>query len=263
MIAFADASTIIFAAPVFTSVFAKLILNEECGLAQVLNIAISVVGIVLIAKPSFLFQNLDSEFVPVNQTAGILLALFASLCFALTFVLMRKLKRTPAEVVIFWFTSSSAVLGISLIAVLQLTTDYSPGLPTTGTEIGLIFANGMMGVISQPLLTVALKIEEAGPISLARTIDVVMAFVYQALFLSEPVTTSSLLGAFIVSISVALTITRKWYKDDPETFVNWCCCCVRDKDREEEKECEEEKFEERQQRQDSVMSYSGLKEEFP
>ncbi|KAI1285466.1 Solute carrier family 35 member G1 [Halotydeus destructor] len=256
LVALADASTIIFAAPVFVSIFARIILNEKCGFHQILNVVIALIGIVLIAKPTFLFPGVHHEgFIdPEHQTQGILAALFASFCFALTFVLMRKIQKTPTEVVVFWFSFSSMCLAILVLSVMKVAYNLSPRLPSTPGEIALIFANSIVGVISQPLLTFALKIEEAGLISLARTVDVALAFFFQIVFLDEPVHWTSILGAVIVCIGVTYAIFRKWNSENPESFRRWVLC---------HRSVDDEEFERSRIRSDSVVSYTGLKDEYP
>ena len=74
----------------------------------------------------------------------------------------------------------------------------------------------MCGVLGQLFLTIALKIEEAGLVSLARTIDIVMAFVFQVAFLEEVVHWTSGLGAAIVCFGVIAATIRKYLMSKPE-----------------------------------------------
>ena len=72
--------------------------------------------------------------------------------------------------------------------------------------LGYLVANGICGVLGQFCLTVALKVEEAGLVSLARTVDIVMAFVFQIIGLpEEEVDWTSILGAVIVCTAVSLS----------------------------------------------------------
>ena len=57
LIPLADASTIVFSSPVWTSIFAAVFLKEPCGLVQTLTIVIALIGVLLISKPSFLFGS--------------------------------------------------------------------------------------------------------------------------------------------------------------------------------------------------------------
>ena len=57
MIPFADASTIVYSAPVYVSIFACILLKEECGAFQTFTIALTIMGVLLISKPTFLFGS--------------------------------------------------------------------------------------------------------------------------------------------------------------------------------------------------------------
>ena len=226
MIPLADASTIVFSAPVYVSIFACVFLKEECGAFQVVTIGVTIAGVLLISKPTFIFGD---QHEAVVQTAlrmeGTVLSLISSLCAALTFVLIRKLQRTPAAVVINAFSIISIASGILALVVLrncfaEEAGDLAQGIgiPDTAAEIMWLIGNGACGVLGQLCLTVALKIEEASLVSLARTIDIVMAFVFQVIWLpSEAVHWTSLMGAVIVCLGVCVSAVRRWLKDKPGT----------------------------------------------
>lgn len=57
----------------------------------------------------------------------------------------------------------------------------------------------MCGVIGQGFLVVALKIEQAGLVSLTRTFDIVMAFIYQITCLHQEAMLMSVIGAVIIT----------------------------------------------------------------
>ena len=55
LIPLADASTIVFSAPVYVSIFACVLIGEKCGAFQVVTITVTIIGVVLISKPTFIF----------------------------------------------------------------------------------------------------------------------------------------------------------------------------------------------------------------
>ena len=202
MIPLADASTIVFSAPVYVSVFACVFLKEECGIFQTVITAVTIAGVLLISKPTFIFGYQHEAVQEVAlRMEGSVIALISSLSTALTFILIRKLQKTPAAVVINSFSIVSIVSGIVALALIrnlffEAAGDLATGVgwPATAGEIGWMIGNGLCGVFGQLCLTIALKVEEASLVSLARTIDIVMAFVFQILWLpSEAVHWTSLL----------------------------------------------------------------------
>jgi drug/metabolite transporter (DMT)-like permease len=69
----------------------------------------------------------------------------------------------------------------------------------------------------QILLTLALQREQAGPVSIARSADIVFAFIWQVLFFHVVPNRYSIAGAILVTSSVMLTGLRKWAVALPES----------------------------------------------
>lgn len=115
-----------------------------------------------------------------RQLEGSLLALASSICLSISLVALRLCKYTPAEVTILWLSIISIVIGSLSLVVLQ---EWS--LPDNRLDVVYIFLNGLCGSIGQWFITSALKIEQSGVISLARTFDIEVAFLYSAFILHE------------------------------------------------------------------------------
>lgn len=223
LIPLADASTIVFSAPVYVSIFACFLLKEKCGAFQIATITITIIGVMLISKPTFIFGEHEAHKAVVYRMEGSILAFVSSLSTAFTFIMIRKLQKTPSGVVISAFSIVSIVSGIAVLVVLVETTGHSIRYPSdwTPTEWGWMIGNGLCGVLGQLFLTLALKVEEAGLVSLARTIDIVMAFIYQVSFLNEVVHWTSALGAVIVCMGVIVSAIKKYVQSKPELLEKW------------------------------------------
>ena len=75
----------------------------------------------------------------------------------------------------------------------------------------LILLNALAGVVGQWSATLAFRIEEASLVSIMRTFDIVMAFIYQALFLTQqPVYWTSILGSVLICSSCIVLSTKKF-----------------------------------------------------
>lgn len=227
MIPLADVITIVFSAPIYVSIFACIFLSESCGIFQFLAISLTIGGTLLISKPTFLFDSDDGESVTqVNlRTEGTVMAFVASLLLSLTFIFMRKLKKTSTPVIITVFSIESIVLGSGILFIMhsffyEEAGEFSKGigLPQSMREVFLLSCNGICGVLGLLFMTVGLKIEEAGLMSLVRTIDIVMAFLFQISFLpNEVIHWTSILGAVLVCSSVLISGLRRWLVDKPGT----------------------------------------------
>lgn len=78
------------------------------------------------------------------------------------------------------------------------------------TEFVILVINATCGVFAQLFITLALKVEEAGTISLARSVDIVLSFIVQATLLKhEQIYWTSIIGAFIIGLGVTLSALNK------------------------------------------------------
>ncbi|KAL3271280.1 hypothetical protein HHI36_021770 [Cryptolaemus montrouzieri] len=200
----ADASVIVFSVPVFTAIFAKMFLKEPCGLFTVFSVILTLIGIVLITRPTVIFGNTVDSDEKADIWAGV--AAFSSTLFgAIAYVLLRALKSIHFSVVMTNF-GSFALIQCSLVS-------YFIGalcVPPCGYDRYLIVALAVFSFIGQILLTLALQLEQAGPVAIARSCDIAFAFIWQVMFFNEIPNMFSVGGAILVLSSVVLIGMRKW-----------------------------------------------------
>ena len=110
LIPLSDATTIRFTAPIFVSVFAFILLGEPFGVFDMVSAAITIGGVILVGRPSFLFCT-EPEVMTSDTIVGLVLALCSAVFIAISMTVMRKLQKTGSAVVIFWFSMSSVLLG--------------------------------------------------------------------------------------------------------------------------------------------------------
>ncbi|XP_038217443.1 solute carrier family 35 member G1-like [Zerene cesonia] len=202
----ADASVIVFSVPVFVALFARVFLKEPCGIWNTISIILTLLGVILITHPPFLF---GSEQVEINQNYNSLrgaVAAFVSTIFgANAYVLLRVLKGLHFSVI---------MTNFGAIAILQ-TLFYSfifgiLCMPNCGTERFLVVCLALFSYLGQILLTMSLQMEQAGPVAIARSADIVFAFLWQVMFFDEIPSKYSVCGAVLVLSSVLLVGIRKW-----------------------------------------------------
>lgn len=243
----ADASVIVFSVPVFVAIFARIFLNEPCGPFNVLTVCLTLIGVTMITRPAFLFginQDLTNQdnyklinkyeyttmitklvnpTIIIDQTTtlqqqrsdiwGPVAALSATLFGANAYVLLRALKGLHFSVIMLNF-GSFALIQTFLVS-------WAIGalcLPRSTTERLLVVALGLFSFGGQILLTMALQIEQAGPIAIARSADIVFAFFWQVLFFNEVPNRYSITGALLVTSSVIFTGLRKWFVTLPDNY---------------------------------------------
>lgn len=215
----ADASVIIFSTPVFVAIFARLFLKEPCGLFNVVTVILTLIGVLLITRPSSIFGNSVPSLIDeqINETDknvyaiwGPVSALSSTLFGASAYVTLRALKGLHFSVVMTNFGS------FALVYTMAVT--WSVGAlcwPYCGTQRWLVIALGVFSFLGQILLTIALQLEQAGPVAIARSADIVFAFIWQVMFFKEVPNGYSIAGAILVTSSVILTGLKKWTQSLP------------------------------------------------
>lgn len=222
MMPLSDASTIHFSSPVFVTVFAYFILKEAFTWIQVITGILTIIGVTIISKPEFLFGS-ESLVIHEHRLYGTILAVVAAVSAAFALISIRRLKTTPAAVVVFWFAFSLFTCGSVILLILKQFV-----FPTGLLTWTLLITVGLLGIGDQYFLTIALHYESAGPVSVTRTFNIVLSFLWEALILSEAIEWTSVVGAAIVSSCVLVLALDKWRKEKPELFqrlYNCLKCC--------------------------------------
>lgn len=212
----ADSSVIVFSVPVFVAIFARIFLKEPCGCFNVITIILTLVGVILITRPPFIFGKHIPSFAFEDQTTSTDLwaavaAFSATLFGANVYVLLRALKGLHFSVIMTNFGAFALIQTIGVTWALDALC-----WPQCGVERLLVVALALFSFGGQILLTLSLQLEQAGPVAIARSADIVFAFIWQVLFFKETPNIYSLAGAFLVTSSVVLTGIRKWVISLPE-----------------------------------------------
>ena len=104
------------------------------------------------------------------------------------------------------------LFGILRLISIYYEEDPTVRFPNNWNEIYLLSVNGLSGMLGQTFYTMALQIEEAGIISLVRSIDVVNGFLAQWLFIKkQKVTLLSIAGAAVVLVGLTLAASSKLF----------------------------------------------------
>ena len=206
-----DTSAITFSAPVYVSIFACIFLKEPCGVFQVVTVVGNLVGVFLISRPSFLFEASKNDgFTSQERMIGVFLSFLCSLCMAYYYIVSRKLVKTPTITVLTFFSIVGIFMGSITINLQTFVSKEVTILPKSGLEWMFVVINSLCVLVGEITVFLACKIEQASLVALVRTFDIVMAFIYQAIFLPEPLYWTSIFGAFIVC-SGCITVAMKKY----------------------------------------------------
>lgn len=205
----ADATVIMFSNPVFTSLLAWIFLKERCTIWDCVFTVFTLTGVILIARPPFLFGKhlggIEGNY--TNHIKGTVAAFAGAIGAAFTFVVLRKIGKSVHYYLSVWYY---AVIGL-LQCIIAVSVLGEWKIPDCGRDRWLLMLIAVLGIAGQSFLTKALQIEKAGPVALLRTVDVVLAFIFQFIFFNRSPTWWSLGGALCVVASTSGIALRKWY----------------------------------------------------
>ncbi len=187
----ADATVLQYTNPVWTGLLAAWLLGERMKPVEGAMVVASLVGVVMIARPAFLFgaeaQSLDLTAVAVALTG----AMFS----AAAYVTVRQLGRTEHPlVIVFYFTL------VTVPAALPGVWLAGPVLPTGGEWIALL-AVAITAQAGQVYLTRGLQLEPAGRATAVGYLQIVFAAMWGAAFFAEIPDAWAIAGALLILVS--------------------------------------------------------------
>lgn len=186
----ADIAILSRTSPIWTTVFAALILKEKISKVQVPVIALCLAGTVVAMRPSF-----DSNILPLLLAA----ATTVSSGLAYTMIAFCKGKVHPLTV-IFHFSLFSTVAGFFLM----LPTFTMP----TFRDVIMLILIGVFAAGGQIGLTFAYQKAPASEVSIYDYVGIVVSMLIGNLVFGEPLAASSILGGVLITSSA---LWSYWY----------------------------------------------------
>ncbi|KAJ1652306.1 hypothetical protein IWQ61_007329 [Dispira simplex] len=203
----ADATVVFFTNPVFTAIMAHLALGERFTGVDKLASLLCAGGIILVAKPSFLFGIGSGEDVLPGRLVGVVITLFGAILGAMGYVIVRKIGGNVHFLThVVYFGGLSAIFsGLAMLGGAGFM------LPNDITEYGMLCTVGVTSFVGQGFLNKGLQLSPAGPATLMRNLDVVFAFGFGIVLFGEIPDALSVSGALlIVGCTVGMAL-RKWF----------------------------------------------------
>ena len=116
-----DATVIIFTSPIFTALLARVLLKEKLSWPQVGLLGMSVVGVLLVARPAFLGFEDDPkpEYASMSRGPVVIIGLIAAVASAGTNILVRKLLDVRAMTTVTWLMMGGLIVQTPLTFALQ------------------------------------------------------------------------------------------------------------------------------------------------
>ncbi len=192
----ADATVIHHMNPVFTALLAALLLGERISARAIGFVALSLAGVILIARPGFIFGTAGG-LDPLGVAVGMAGALFS----AAAFVTVRKLGATDEPlVIVFYFAVISTVASVPIVVPIAMA-------PTAG-EWALLLGVGLATLLAQIAVTHGLTLAPAGRASAIGYLQIVFAALWGIIFFREFPDAVGVLGALLIVVGT-LGIARR------------------------------------------------------
>ncbi|KAF5320082.1 hypothetical protein D9611_010282 [Ephemerocybe angulata] len=214
-----DATVLTFLAPLCTAVAGAVLLGEKFSLKQAAAAVISLIGVVLIARPASLFGGLDEGSpleVLVPEVDGILTAKqfvdappsqrMLAICVALIGVLGATGAYTTLTAIgkrahpLHALTSFS-VQSVIATSVAMLVTKQPIVIPARAEWLAMFVMIGIFGFFAQILLTMGLQRESASRGSMAIYTQIVFATIFERVFFNVVPTILSGIGTLLIVVS--------------------------------------------------------------
>lgn len=205
-----DAMVLKFFVPFLTGISGAIFLKEPYTIKEILAGLCSFFGVILIARPQFLFgsphSNQPMVDTPADRMISVTAALVAVVAASCAFTLIRAIgNRAHAIHCVTFFCSQSVLFSAIGIVIFQV----RPVIPTRDAWITILLI-GAFGFVAQALLTNGLQREAAGRGTLALYTSVVFAVMFEFIIFHTTPPALSIAGtAIIMSSGIYITLTKR------------------------------------------------------
>lgn len=190
---FAEATVLQYLHPMFTALLAIIFLREYLQKNTIICIVLSVIGLLIMVRPSFIFEDLSGDY-PAWAVAAAIAGAFGS---AVAYVLVRKLNATEdSSVIIFYFPIMALPLSLLMLGDEIV-------MPQGWAWLSLLLV-GIATQIGQVGLTKAMKTASASKATSFSYLQIIFAMVFGVLFFDEIPTVWTITGAMLIMLGVVI-----------------------------------------------------------
>ena len=194
----AESTLIQYMNPVFAILVAHWWFGERMGPGEWIALVASLVGVLLITRPAFLFGGVASGIHPGHALIALMGAAFSGSAYAT----IRQMPNERPEVVVLYLPLMSVPMSLPFIA----SNWHAP----TGEEWLLLIGIGLATQLAQMSMTKGLQVEKTARATMVGYVQIIFAGTWGALLFSEAITWWTVLGAVIVLAGMlSLLLVRK------------------------------------------------------
>ena len=201
-----SATMIRFVGPLFTMVLAKVYLKETISNTKYFALVIGFLGVVLVAKPSFIFGTQIHRDYP-NRHIAVFINIISALTLSVSTVLTKKIINKVHILSLMYFF---ALISIFTSIPLQ----FFKSTPPQSASLLLPFLVAISYFISQLLSNIGIKTIPASVATLIQISDTIFGVLYGVLVFQERLDIFSIIGCVLV-LSVSLILAYEKFKSKP------------------------------------------------
>jgi len=140
-----------------------------------------------------------------TRLPGIVISVITSIFVSIVYIVLKFRKSTPVQTTTFHLGVATIVLSFLVMCFVG-----RGRWPDTTLEWMLLLGNGTFSWVGQTLFQWSTSYENASVLSVLRSFDVVLGFVYSAMFLDEDVLWTSVVGSILILSVVAVMILHNY-----------------------------------------------------
>lgn len=209
-----DAVAITFIVPMVTAFLAWVILHERYSLIEAICGIVSLGGVILIAKPNFIFGDSElsgDDSIESSSTEKRLLASGVGLVGVLgassVYIILRKIGHNAHPLLSVSYFALTCVI-ISFVSLISLPS-LSFAVPQNGYQWFLFFLIGIFGFLMQFSLTAGVQRVKAGRAALMSYTNMVFAIIWDLIFWGHLPGLLSILGIIIIIGNAFIVVKYK------------------------------------------------------
>lgn len=178
-----------YMAPIFVMVASPFLLKEKLSTKKIVCVMVALLGMV------FVSGVLDGGITDISEIKGIIFGLGAAALYASVVMMNQKIKEVPTYDKTIMQLGAATVVLIPYILVVE---DLSAVVLTPLITVMLVIVGVVHTGISYALYFSTMNSLKAQTVALFSYIDPIVAIILSALFLKEPMTVYSCIGAVLV-----------------------------------------------------------------
>ena len=193
--------------PLCAALFSRFLWKEKLSVWTLVALVVGLAGIVLIAKPAFIFGVPDEEEKKEYSPFFPLVPITGSLILGFAYSLMRRVGTQVSPFLISILVSiNSAVDGV----IFQFAYGDEFVLPNCYVDRFVILGGGIALFLSTLFMNRGLTLEKSGPGLLIMNCDIVIAYIIQIAFFDSAPDITSVFGALLILLSLSLVTANKF-----------------------------------------------------